>query len=127
MSEYKIAKTWAIFIYIFTPILLGLSVWMLTLPFVKGGPIDWTTFWILAPIAIGLIALMVFGLIETIKGKFVIDENKIVSISSFSYRELLLNEIKGYRIGEKYIIIESNNEEKKNIKVSTYFGKMAKK
>jgi hypothetical protein len=35
----------------------------------------------------------------------------------------MMNEIKGYRVSEKYIIVESNIEYKKNIKISAYTGK----
>jgi len=38
--------------------------------------------------------------------------------------ELMLDEIKGYRITEKYIFIEANTASKKTIKISTYFGKI---
>lgn len=73
--------------------------------------------------SLGMIALMTVGLMDTVKGKFVIDSDKIFTVSTFSNRQLLFNEIKGYRITDQYILIESNNEHRKKIKVSTYFGK----
>ncbi len=124
MREYKISKGWAIFIYITAPLLIALFSWLLIMPFVIGSENDIKTFWILGPISLGIIALMVVGLLDTIKGKFVIDHDKIFTISTFSNRQLMYNEIKGYRITDKYIFIESNNEQKKKIKVSTYFGKV---
>ncbi len=123
MKEYRISKSWAVFIYITAPLLIGLFGWLFIMPFVTGSKNDLKLFWILGPISIGMIVLMVIGLLDTVKGKFVIDNDKIFSISAFSNRELLLNEIKGYRLGDKYIFIESNNEDKKRIKISTYFGK----
>jgi hypothetical protein len=124
MREYKISKGWAIFIYITVPLLIALFGWMLIMPFVTGSENDMKTLWILGPISLGMIALMVVGLLETIKGKFVIDNNKIFTVSTFSNRQLMFNEIKGYRITDKYIFIESNNKQKKRIKVSTYFGNL---
>lgn len=124
MREYKISKGWAIFIYIFAPLLIALFVWLLIMPFVTGSKNDMETFWILGPISIAMIVLMVIGLIDTVKSRFVIDTDKIFTISTFSNRQLMFDEIKGYRITDKYLFIESNDENKKKIKVSTYFGKI---
>ncbi|MDF2438872.1 MAG: hypothetical protein K0Q95_3248 [Bacteroidota bacterium] len=124
MREYKISKPWAIFIYITTPLLIALFCWMLIMPFIPAmrGDVNSNAYWILVPISLGMIALMVMGLLDTIKGKFVIDKDQIYSEGVFSKRELMLHEIKGFRVTDKYIFIESNNKEKKKIKVSIYFG-----
>ncbi|WP_437921615.1 hypothetical protein [Sphingobacterium sp. LRF_L2] len=126
MKEYKISKGWAIFIYIGAPLLIALFCWILIMPFVPSMKDDMNpnVFWFLIPISLGMIALMIVGLLDTVKGKFVIDSDKIYAISTFSNRQLMFNEIKGYRITDKYIFIESNNEQKKKIKVSTYVGKV---
>lgn len=125
MKEYKISKGWAIFIYITAPLLIALFCFILIMPFVTTMQyeINLNIYWLLIPTSLGMIALMTIGLIDTIKGKFVIDSDKIYMISTFSNRQLMFNEIKGYRITDKYIFIESNNDQKKNIKVSTYFLK----
>ena len=122
MREYKILKGWAIFIYITAPLLILLFGWLLIMPFVTGSENDLKTYWFFGPISIIMIALMVIGLMDTIKGKFVIDKYSLFTVSTFSNRNLRFNEIKGYRITDKYIFIESNDENKKNIKVSTYFA-----
>lgn len=124
MREYKMSKGWAIFIYITAPILIGLFGWLLIMPLVTGSENELKTFWLLGPLSIGMIAFMVIGLIDTVKAKFVIDSDKIYTISTFTTRELNFNEIKGFRITDKYIFIESNNVNKKKIRVSTYFGKI---
>lgn len=126
MKEYKIAKGWAIFIYITAPLLIALFCWILIMPFVPGmkNNMNSNTYWFLAPASIGMIVLMIFGLVDTVKGKFVIDNDKIFLISAFSKRTLMFNEIKGYRVTDKYLFIESNNENKKKIKISTYIGKV---
>ena len=95
MKEYKIAKGWAIFIYIFAPLLIGLFGWVLTLPFANGS-FSPNASWILIPIAIAMIALMVYGVIDAYKGKLTIYEDRIVSISTFSNRELKYTDIKGF-------------------------------
>lgn len=124
MREYKIARGWAIFIYIAAPLLIALFCWILIMPFVPAMKDDMNpnAYWFLVPMSLGMITLMIIGLIDTVKGKFVIDKDKVFAISTFSKRQLMFNEIKGYRITDKYIFIESNNEQKKKIKVSTYFG-----
>ncbi len=125
MKKYKIAKGWAIFMYIAAPLLIALFCWILIMPFVPSMNNDMNpnVYWFLIPMSLGMIALMVVGLIDTIKGKFVIDRDKIFTVSTFSNRQLMFDEIKGYRITDKYIFVESNNENKKKIKISTYLGK----
>jgi hypothetical protein len=123
MKEYKISKRSAILIYITVPLLIALFVWILIIPFIPTmtqGNLN--AYWFLAPISIAMIALLTVGLLDTIKSKFVIDSDKIFTVSTFSNRQLFLNEIKGYRITEKFIFIEPNDTNKKKIKVSTYFG-----
>lgn len=92
--------------------------------FVSDSEFDMKAFLILGPISLGMIALLIVGLLDTVNGKFVIDNDKIFAVSTFTNRQLLLGEIKGYRITDKYIFIESKNQQKKKIKVSTYFGKV---
>lgn len=128
MKEYKISKGWGIVIYITATLiitgLIALFGWILIMPFVTGSEIDMKTIWIFGPISLGMIVVMVVVLLDTIKGKFVIDYDKVFIVSTFSNRQLMFNEIKGYRITEKYIFIESNNAQKKKIKVSTYIEKV---
>lgn len=123
MKEYKISKGWAIFIYITAPLLIGLSGWLFVMPFIPGSGNNPEIFWFLGPISLGMMVVMIVGLLDTVKGKFVIDNVKIFSTSTFSYRELMFNEIKGYRVNDKYIFIEPNTGNKKKIKVSKYFGR----
>lgn len=121
MKEYKIAKGWAIFIYLFAPLLIGLFGWLLILPF-QNGDFSPNASWILIPVSIGMIALMVIGVIDAYKGRLIILEDKIISISTFSKRELLLDEIKGFKVNEQYIFVEPTDKQKKRIKISKYIG-----
>ncbi|WP_020531046.1 hypothetical protein [Flexithrix dorotheae] len=121
MKEYKIAKGWAIFIYLFAPLLIGLFGWVLILPFQNGDFLPNFT-WILIPISVAMIAVMVFGVMEAYKGKFIISSESIKSIGSFSNKVLKFDEIKGFTVNEQYIFIEPKNRLKKRIKVSTYTG-----
>ncbi|WP_331962517.1 hypothetical protein [Ohtaekwangia sp.] len=125
MKEYKVAKGWAIFIYIVAPVLIGVFLWVLgiQLTSLTGNNISLAAQGFLILISIAMIALMIIGLIDTIKGKVVIDNDKIYTISVFSSRQLMFDEIKGYRLNDKFILIEPTVQAKKKIKISTYFSK----
>lgn len=121
MKEYKIAKGWAIFIYLFAPLLIGLFSWLLILPF-QNGDFSPNAGWILIPISIAMIALMVFGVIDAYIGKLIIEEDYIKSISTFTNRELKIDDIEGFTVNEQYIFVEPKDKEKKRIKISKYIG-----
>jgi len=121
MKEYKTAKGWAIFIYLFAPLLTGLFGWLLILPFLNGN-FEPNASWILIPVSIAMIALMVFGVLDAYKGRLIIQDNSIKSVSTFSNRELEFDEIKGFKVNEQYIFVEPKNKEKKRIKISKYIG-----
>lgn len=127
MREFKLAKGWKIFIWIFSPLLIGLFVWLLIMPLVPGfeNELSKNSLWFLIPICLLFIVFFVFGLLEVSKGKFVIDVDRIYSVSVLSTRELKFNEISGYRVNDKYILVEPNVEGKKRIKISTYFANTA--
>lgn len=125
MKEYKIAKGWTIFIYIIAPVFITLFLWLLFLPIIPGmeNEINPNSYWFIAILSLAMIAFMVIGVIDAYKGKFVIEKNRIFTDGVFSKKELMLNEIKGYRLTDKFIFIESKNENKKGIKISSYFEK----
>jgi hypothetical protein len=122
MQEYKIGKGWAIFIYIFAPLLIALFGWLLIMPFV----LDDTPFemlYFLAPLSLGMIGLIVVGILDTIKGKVIISSDTLSIRSTFINRDLKFQEIKGFQIDQNYIFVLPNTETKKRIKISTYIGK----
>ncbi len=68
---------------------------------------------------------MVVGLLDTVKGRVIVTENMLSIRSTFTNRDLLFSEIKGYKVGveAQYIYILPNTHDKKRIKISTYVGK----
>lgn len=125
MKEYKLQKGWAIFIYVVAILFLALFLWLLIMPVVPGMKDDTSSemyYFIILPMSIGMIVLMIICILDTMIGKVVIDNNKIFSVSTFINRELQFDEIKGYRITDKYIVLESNNELKKKLKISIYYA-----
>lgn len=121
MKEYKLAKGWAIFIWVMAPVLIGLFGFLAVMPFIAD-EIDITLVLILTPISIGMLTLMVFGLIDVYKGRLIIQEDRLVSIGVFKSKNLKFDEIKGYTVNEQYIFVEPNTKEKKRIKISQYIG-----
>jgi hypothetical protein len=121
MKEYKIAKGWAIFIWIMAPALIGLFGFMGVMPLVAD-KINLTLVLILTPISIGMITLMFFGLIDIYKGRFIIKNDTLISIGVFKIKELNFDEIKGYTVNEQYIFIIPKDKRKRKIKISQYLG-----
>ncbi len=119
MKEYKIAKGWAVFIYLAAPLLIGLFGWLLISLFQKG-EFSTAAGWILIPFSIGMIVLMLLGMIETYRSRVIIQNDKVISIGTFSRRELLLDEIKGFTVGKEYVCIEPLDKSKKRLKISRY-------
>ncbi|RDC62787.1 hypothetical protein AHMF7616_01381 [Adhaeribacter pallidiroseus] len=94
MIELRVARGWAVFIYLTAPLLIFLFGWLLFMPFLpnaKGNSNN--LIWFLTPVSLGMIGLMVIGLLDTIFGKVVIEADRIYSKSILSNRELLFNEI----------------------------------
>jgi len=96
-SEYKIAKGWAIFIYVFIPGLIALFIWLFIQSFInpefKGG-IGWFFMAVAPPMIIG----MAIGIKDTYVRQLIINNHSITSIGAFSQRELQFHEIKGFMV-----------------------------
>ncbi len=121
MKEYRITKGWAIFIWIMGPALIVLFGFLGIMPFLAD-KINLSLALILTPISIGMVVLMVFGLIDIYKGRFIITKDGLVSIGVLKTKELRFEEIKGFIVNEQYIFVEPNTKEKKRIKISQYIG-----
>lgn len=124
MREYKISKGWAIFMYIAGPLLIALFCYLLVMPFIPAGTdgMNKNIAWLFVPMSLSMIAVMVIALIDTNKARFIIEKNKITAVSVLSTKELMFDEIKGYRIVDQQIFIEPNTPHKKKIKISKYFA-----
>lgn len=124
MKEYKIAKGWVIFIFIFGPgLIIVFSMVLLSpwLPFMEDD-IAPGSYWIFALMSVAMILLMLAGIRDTIRSRLVIGNDKITLTQAFSHKELLFGEIAGFKTGDKYILILSKNPEKKKMKITNYFG-----
>ena len=123
-GEFRTAKGWRIFIYIFSPLLIGLFVYVgfITL---SSETSNLTVSLILIPVSFGGTIMFTYGLIETIKGRLVIGANSVSRVSILGTRTLDFKEIKGFRTDSNYIHIISNSKDKKSIKVTAYIEKSA--
>lgn len=124
MKVYALSKSWIVFILVFSIALILGSLYYLILYGItdilhEPGS---ATVWLLPGLALICILFMSYAMIESINGKFVIENNRIYLVNSFGSRELLHSEIKGYRLDDKYIYIEPVSKDKKRILVSTYFS-----
>ena len=121
-GEFRIAKGWRIFIYVCSPPLIGLFVYLGVITVITD-EFNLTVALILIPVSLGGIALFVYGLMEALKGKFIILSNSVSNKGVLQTRTLEFHEIKGFRTDSNYIHIISNNNEKKSIRTSTYIEK----
>ncbi len=120
-QEYKIAKGWAIFIWIAMPLFMALFVWLAIMPYVQE-KFDLALALILTPFSIGLEFLMVIGLIDTVKSKWIIAGGTITAIRVFKTRRYELEDIKGFKQDQNYLHIVPKDKASKSIKVSRYIG-----
>lgn len=119
LKEYRIAKKWAFFLWISSPILIALFTFLAIMPFFDN-TINWTPVFVLTPVSIGMVLLVGFGLIEAHKGRFILKIDRLVSMGVFGKKELLFEDIKGYRIRGGDVLIEPISTVKKRILLSRY-------
>ncbi|MEP4531635.1 MAG: hypothetical protein ABJ004_01025 [Cyclobacteriaceae bacterium] len=123
-QEFKTAKGWSIFIYLFTPLLIALFVFLGVMPF-TADEFSWLLVLLLVPMSVGMTFFMIYGLISTYKGKLIIQSDRVVEIGVFKNKELELSNIKGYRTDQNYTYLVPKNTDSKHIKVSQYIGNKA--
>lgn len=124
MKEYKLAKGWAIFIYIFAPLVIALFVWLAIMPFTPASEgMSPNAAWFFIPVSLLMVGIMVYGLLDAIKGRVIIEGSKIIKKGVFGSRELLSHEIKGFIVIQYYIVIEPGMVHKKKMKISLAYGK----
>lgn len=121
---FRIAKGWNVFIWICIPLFMGLFVFIGIMPYIED-KFDLTLALILTPVSIGLEFLMVLALIDTRKGKFIIENERIISIGVFKTKILDFKKIKGFKVDQNYLYFFPINEHDKIIKVSTYIERFA--
>lgn len=123
--EFRVAKGWAIFIYITAPLILCSFIYLLFFPLFSDTD-TFLYFLVLLPVSLGMIFLILIGLLDTINGKLIIDQETVQLHTTLSKRKLKFNQIKGFKTDDKHVYIVSGQDGLKNIKVSLYFGNIDK-
>lgn len=116
-KEYKESKGKALFVYITSPILLALFIWIIIILFEEGG-ISTMRFFVTIPYVIVGITFIIFSVIKTIKNKIIITDDRIISINMFSKKELKFNEIMGFKGNHSYIFVIPYDSKLKTINIS---------
>lgn len=120
-QEFRTARGWSIFIYLFTPLLIALFVFLGIMPFMAD-ELNWMLILVLVPMSIGTTLFMLYGLISTFKGKLIIHSDRVIEIGVFKNKELELSNIKGYRADQNYTYLVPKDADSQTIKVSQYIG-----
>jgi len=121
-GEFRIAKGWRIFIYAFSPLLIGVFLYAGYVTMRSENTNPWMTFF-LATLSFGLVLLFTYWIIETKRGRIIIRVDSISRLSTLGTRVLSFSEIKGFRTDDNYIHIVANDETKKSIQISLYTEK----
>ena len=121
MQEFRPKKRYALIVYLGAPLLIAVF-GMLILSPVWDKNTNMDTYWLFVVMGVLMIPVMFLGLLEVIKSSFVIGNDSICITGALTNRELRFNEIKGYRVNDKYIVAEPYDREKKNIKISKYLS-----
>ncbi|MGN6416092.1 MAG: hypothetical protein ACTHMC_01280, partial [Pseudobacter sp.] len=120
MKVYKLPAAGTIAMLVLCPLLIALFCW---LPFniTNDNSSSKGAAWIIPAVCLPMVLLLIYGMLDSVKGKFVIDTHSVYSEHPFNNRELLLNQILGYKVNDKYIIIIPVNNELKKIRVSKQY------
>ena len=120
-QEFRMAKGWSIFIYLFAPIIITLFAFLGIIPFMTE-EFSLLAAWILVPVSAGMVAFMVYGVLSTYKGRLIIQEDKIVEIGVFYNLELLIEDIKGFRSDQNNFYFIPKDKSSKRIKITQHVG-----
>lgn len=123
MKVYKFPPALTIIMLVLCPLLILLFCW-LPFNFANEHAVNNSSrglAWLIPAICLPMILLLLYGMLDAVKGRFVIDTHSLYSQHPFSYRELPFNQIEGYKVNDKYIIILPVSKELKKIRVSKQY------
>ncbi len=117
-KEYAFSTGWKVFVIIFSVVFLTASGWMLYDGF--AGKMGW--FGLIAG-PVGLY-FSLYCVIRIFKERFTITEDRFIHVRVYTSRELLFDEVSGYRVDDNYIRIY-NRSGKARIMLSSYISHKA--
>lgn len=121
MREFKLATGWKVFSFVIFPVLMALIAWMGIYPFTQN-PVNINQAYILVPLSVVLEVFFILGLVDAIKMRLTIYEDRIVGEGALYKRELPDTEVKGFKIltNNKIVIEPIESTTKKKIEISSY-------
>ncbi len=122
--EYRLAKGWRLFVYLFMPVLAAVFIYLAITPFLEK-PSAPSHYFIFPALALLFIALTAWAFIELYKERIIIGNDRIIQISAFKTKELPFNLVKGYTEDQQqYLRILPFQEGFPVIKISPYTGRL---
>ena len=118
-KEYKIQKGWKVLIWIISPPLIALFVWIGFFPF-AAKQLNWVVVAILVPCSIVMTVWFTYMFLDSITYKFAVKDNRLIYRSLLTSRSINFEDVLGYRIDDNYIRVEPRDDRNKEIKLSKY-------
>lgn len=115
IREYKLDRNWALFLFVFLPLLFLMLGCLVYFGVMEWKPRNWYT---VGPLSF----LYILVSSEVIAAKVVIDFDRIYYKSLFRRKELLFTQISGYRQEDEELYIETVYPGKKSLKFPKYFA-----
>mgnify|MGYP000535912247 CR=1 FL=1 len=123
MRTYLLSPAWTWFIYIGGGLLALCFGYVTIMPFVDES-MDPSSALFFVPLGLAMMAFMILGIRDAYRGRLEVYSDRFVQYTWRREKQLLHSEVKGFRQIPQYILIESNNPEKKGLKISTYYGNL---
>jgi hypothetical protein len=118
-KEYKIQKSWKVLIWVITPPLIALFIWIGVVPF-SAKQLNWVVVAILVPSSIVITLWFTYMFLDSVTYRFVIKDGEFIYRSMLLRRSINFNDVRGYRIDDNYIRVEPRDKRNKEIKLSKY-------
>lgn len=119
MLEFKYSKWSKVGLTFFLILLIVVFIACIFMPYYNN-KLPFNSIYIIAPISFGLILLCCLGIKDLFVAKVIITDTYISAKNALFDRKLRVNEIKGFKKVEKYILIYPKGNLKKRIKISDY-------
>lgn len=123
-TEYTFSKVFKIIIVSISavPVLLLSNLLINTVNVALQANYEQSRQWGIAGILLIVLACLVLPVVQVLVSKFIVKEDRIQSRAVFYSRELLFSQIRGYRIGDHYIIIEPFSKNLKTLSIHRSFS-----
>jgi hypothetical protein len=120
--QYRVAKGWRFLVYASCLVMIPLFIWVgtrLLSQWEQSG--SWLTL-LLMMVPVGMVVLMGCGLLEMYRAKVTRQADRVIVTGAFGTKQLLLSQIKGYKIEPNCLVLVPVHERLPTLKISTYLG-----